>query len=65
MTAIEKYKSNWLNVSELTSISKSQYLPVFNVSHTPSIFILNNQGEIVQKGIYKEKLNEYIDSLFP
>ena len=65
VAAIEKYKCSWMNVSELTSISKSQYLPVFNVSHTPSIFILNNKGEIIQKGIYKEKLNEYIESLFP
>lgn len=62
--AINLYNSNWMNVSELIPLAKSQYLPIFNVSHTPSIYILNNKGEIIQKNIYKDNLSNYIDSLF-
>ena len=61
--AIQKYGSNWINVSELVPAQQSQVIKNYNLATTPAIFILNKKGEIVSKNLFGEKLDAFISSL--
>jgi len=54
----KKKLANWKNVAELVSVSKSSIAPQFNISTTPSLFVLNNKGEILFKNIFNTELIE-------
>lgn len=63
--SILKYKiENWINISELVSLQNSSILPKLNVRATPKLFIVDNNGIIVAKDIFEDKLKEKLSELF-
>ncbi len=61
--ALNTIKADYINVSELVPIKNSSTGPLFNISTTPKIFIINKEGKVVGKDIYGEELNIFISNL--
>lgn len=58
--SVYSFPKNWVNVCEKVAIEKSTYAPLYNISTTPSIFLLNSEGKIVAKKLKVEELREYL-----
>lgn len=55
------FPKNWVNVCEKVVIEKSSYAPLYNVSTTPSIYLIDEEGRIVAKGLKTEDLKELLE----
>lgn len=63
LKALEKYNISGANVSELVPIKQSKILPAYNIYTTPALFILNQEGKILAKDVYGDKLVETLQNL--
>jgi peroxiredoxin len=54
---IEKYKLPWLQLWDLNGVNCRKYF----ISQFPTNYLLNEKGEILQKNIDLEKLNDFLD----
>jgi thiol-disulfide isomerase/thioredoxin len=59
--AILANKSKWINVAELTPIKNSTVAKTFNLSKTPTLFVINEKGEIIAKNIFGEDLKKFLE----
>ncbi|MFN8285373.1 MAG: thioredoxin-like domain-containing protein [Chitinophagales bacterium] len=53
-------KLSGINVSELVPLKESKVLPLYNVTTTPAIFLLDKDGKIMAKNIYGAQLDAEI-----
>ncbi len=64
LEAIKKYKFTWTNVSDLREW-ESEAVEVYHVNRTPTIYLLNSEGEIMAKNLrgkeLEMKLGELLD----
>ncbi len=54
--ALAVNKLSGINVSELVPLKESKVLPLYNVTTTPAIFLLDKDGKILAKNIYGPQL---------
>lgn len=65
LSSILKYNiDNWTNISELVSLQKSSILSKLNIRTTPKLFIIDNNGKIVNKDIFGTDLDNQLKQLF-
>ncbi len=60
-SAAYKFPKNWENVCEKVAIEKSTYAPLYNVSTTPAVFLLDKDGKIVGKKLGLAELEAYLE----
>lgn len=57
---VSSLNKNWKNVCELVPLNKSSVLSNYNISSTPTLFILDSNAKIIGKNIYGEPLENFI-----
>lgn len=62
LKAQSELNKNWTNVAEIVPIEKSSIIGSYNISTTPAIYLLDASGKVVAKGIYNEKLEQFIQN---
>ena len=60
--AINKYKFPWANVSDLTQW-ESEAAKTYNVNHTPTIYLLDNNGIIIDKDLRGDSLGKKLEEM--
>ncbi len=58
--ALAVNKLSGINVSELVPLKESKVLPLYNVTTTPAVFLLDRDGKILAKGVYGAQLEAQI-----
>lgn len=72
--SVDEKKEEWLkgltankmsgtNVSELVPLKQSKVLPLYGISNTPALFILDKDAKIVNKNVFGEKLRSEIAAI--
>lgn len=59
--ALDKYQFAWVNVTDDVPLKDSKVLPQFNVSRTPTVYLLNNKGLILCKNKFGDSLREEVE----
>lgn len=62
--AIHSYQTDWINTAELVPIKQSKVAPLYKVSTTPSLYILDGEGKVLAKNIYGDKLDKWLSEKF-
>lgn len=62
--SLYKFPKNWINVSELKPIVQSTYAPLYNVSTTPSIFLVDSEGKIIAKNLKADEVAPFLERYF-
>ena len=58
--ALSANKSKWINIAEITPIKNSTVAKTYNLSKTPTLFVLNDKGEIIAKNLFGKDLNDFL-----
>jgi thiol-disulfide isomerase/thioredoxin len=58
--AINLFKLSGVHVSELLPLKQSKILPMYNISTTPALFLLDSESKIMAKNIFGYQLEEFI-----
>jgi len=61
--ALQEFELGWINVSDTEPLKQSKTVKNFNIQHTPSLFLLNTNNEILDKGITTLTLEKHITQL--
>lgn len=64
LKGLTENKMSGVNVSELIPLKQSKVLPLYGVSNTPALFILDKDGKIIAKNVFGDKLHSEIAALF-
>lgn len=61
--AINEFKLDWTNVTDEGRIADSKVLELFNIQHTPSLFLIDKNGKIITKEIYNNTLVKIVEEI--
>ncbi|MBX2908653.1 MAG: AhpC/TSA family protein [Chitinophagales bacterium] len=61
--AVNEFKLDWTNVTDEGKIADSKVLEQFNIQHTPSLFLIAQNGKIFAKEIYDKALEKNVQML--
>lgn len=61
--ALDELQLAWINVSDEGQLKDSKVLEQFNIQHTPSLFLIDAKGLILDKEIYGNALNTRLAAL--
>lgn len=62
--AIAEYQTEWLNTAELVPIRQSKVAPLYNISTTPAIFVLDSKGTVLARNLFGEELDQWLQEYF-
>lgn len=62
-TSNYSFPKNWVNVCEKVPIEKSTFAPLYNVSTTPTVLLLDKEGKIIAKSLKSADLIEILEKI--
>ncbi len=61
--AVQEFGLTWINVTDEGRLKDSKLLAQFNIQHTPSLFVIDAKGAIVDKEVYGTTLGNKLAEL--